>query len=70
MAKFKIVEGTYAYREYTIEADNFEDAERKWKDYSKDLEIASNHAPWDIAVDDIQLDQIVNEETHEIEYYS
>lgn len=70
MAKFKMVEGTYAYREYTIEADNFEDAQRKWENYSKDLEIASNRASWEIAVDDIQLDQIVNEETHEIEYCS
>lgn len=68
MARFKMVEETYAYREYTIEADSFEDAKRKWEDYDKDLEVASDYVPWDVSTDDTRLDYMVNEETDEIKY--
>lgn len=63
MARFKMVEETYAYKEYTIEADSFEDAKRKWEDFDKDLEVAADYAPWETSIDDTRLAYIVNEET-------
>lgn len=68
MAKFKMVEETYAYKEYFIEADSFEDAQRKWEDLDKDLEIAADYVDWDICTDNTRLDYIVNEETNETKY--
>lgn len=68
MARFKMVEETYAYREYYIEADSFEDAQRKWENFDKDVEAASNYVSWDVCTDDTRLDYMVNEETDEIEY--
>lgn len=68
MAKFKMVEETYAYREYYIEADSFEDAQKKWENFDKDIEAAADYAFWDICTDDIRLDYMVNEDTNETEY--
>ena len=68
MAKFKMVEETYAYREYYIEADSFEDAQKKWENFDKDVEAAADYVFWDICTDDTRLDYMVNEDTNEIEY--
>lgn len=66
MAKFKIVEEAVAYKEYWIEAESFEDAQRKWENYDSDIDYASRYADWE-ASDMIDLNSIEDETGH-IEY--
>lgn len=68
MAKFKIVEETYAYKEYIVEAESFEEVEKRWEDFDSELETISDLTPWDICTDDVRLDYIVNEDTGETKY--
>lgn len=68
MKMYKIVEMTTAYKEYWIEANNFDDAQRKWEANDSDVDEASSLAGWEIS-DMIDLNSIEDEKGH-IEYYS
>lgn len=68
MKMYKIVEMTTAYKEYWIEANNFDDAQRKWEANDSDIDEASSFAKWEIS-DMVELSSIEDEKGH-IEYYS
>ena len=68
MKKFKIVEEAVAYKEYWIEAKDFEDAKMKWEANDSDVDDASYYANWDV-LDMIDLNSIEDEEGH-VEYYN
>ena len=63
MRKFKLIEEQCFYREYEIEAKNFEDAYQKWLDNPEDVETAYSNAEWEpgekvelYRIDDIEND--------------
>lgn len=69
MKTFRICEEETWFREYEIEAEDIDDAYRKWNENTEDIETASSDTDWEPSGLSAKLWSITNTETGLVSYF-